>query len=94
MLYVHDIVLSYPSIDVYSEKVVVVTCQEQQPIDIVTHDYSGEMTMFRCRDDNWTKIPNVEKSQKDICIIKGKPCGRQNRLDNNDQIRLERSFGG
>lgn len=30
--------------------------------------------MFRCGDDSWTKIPNVEKSHEDICIFKGRPC--------------------
>ena len=74
MFYIQGRVLSYPWSDVYSKKVVVAMCQEQQPADIVTVDYSGEMTLFRCGHDYWMKIPDVLNSHEDICIFKGRPC--------------------
>jgi len=75
VFYILDRLLPNEWSDVYSEKVVVAAaCHGEQPLDIVTHDNSGETMVFRCGDDSWTKIPNVAKSHQDICIFKGRPC--------------------
>ena len=63
-----------PSGYVYPRKVLGVG---EQPLAIITCEYSGEPINFRCGDDHWTNIPdvpNVEKSHGHICNFKGRPC--------------------
>ncbi|XP_058752486.1 F-box protein SKIP23-like [Vicia villosa] len=52
----------------------VATFQGGQILDIVAHKYIGQLMMFRCGDDDWTKLPNVAHFNQDICIFKGRPC--------------------
>ncbi|AES70101.2 putative F-box domain-containing protein [Medicago truncatula] len=98
VFYIHD---SGPGSYVYPRKVIGVG---EQPLAIVTCEYSGELIIFRCGDDHWTNmpdVPNVEKSHGDICNFKGRPCvidrtGRTMMIESDLTVHLaaEPCFGG
>ncbi|XP_058752482.1 F-box protein SKIP23-like [Vicia villosa] len=70
ILYPNSSTVKYRPYDRY-----VATFQGEQLLDIVTLDiYSGEVAMFCCGDNRWTKLSSVATFYQDICIFKGRPC--------------------
>lgn len=71
MFYIHDRLLPNSWSDIYCEKVIVATCHGEQPLDIVTHDNSGETTVSVVGMIVGQRSPMWQNPMKMFAFLKG-----------------------